>query len=135
MREFVRLQTAMLLRRLAFQVNRAARVGDVDSIHDLRVAIRRFSRCLRVFSHFYPGSSWKKIRHQLQGLMEPAGAVRDIDITLELLAQSGRPAQRALIARLKDERSKANRELLQEVRRWRARDFSRKWRVRLGLTA
>ena len=135
MREFVRLQTAMLLRQLAFQVNRAARVGDVESIHDLRVAIRRFNRCLRVFSQFYPGHYWKKIRRQLQALMDPAGAIRDIDITLELLAQTGRRAQRAVITALKEERRRVNRELLQEVRRWRDQNLFRKWRTRLGLIA
>ena len=61
MREYVRLQTAMLLRRLAFQVSRNARSGrDADAIHDLRVAIRRLNRCLRVFAEFYPGSSGRR---------------------------------------------------------------------------
>lgn len=133
MREYVRLETAILLRRFAFQVNRAARAGDADSIHDLRVAIRRLSRCLRVFSRFYPDGSWKKIRQELAELLDRAGAVRDRDIALELLAASGIPPSAAIITRLQEERRKAGQVLLLEIRRWRGRGFSRKWRIRLEL--
>ena len=133
MREYVRIETAILLRRFAFQVNRAARAGDADSIHDLRVAIRRLSRCLRVFSQFYPDRSWKKIRQELAQLLRAAGAVRDRDIALELLAASGIPRRAAIVTRLQAERRKAGQELLLDIRRWRNRGFSRKWRTRLEL--
>jgi CHAD domain-containing protein len=53
MREYVRVETGILLRRLAFQVGRIAKSSDAASIHDLRVAIRRFNRCLSLFSQFY----------------------------------------------------------------------------------
>src|ERR1019366_4063630 len=36
MREYVRLQTGILLRRLVAQANRTARTGDAEAIHDLR---------------------------------------------------------------------------------------------------
>jgi len=133
MREYVRQQTAILLRRFAFQVNRAARAGDAAAIHDLRVAIRRLSRCLRAFAEFYPDRSWKKIRNQLSTLMDAAGAVRDRDIALELLAEAGIPPNAAVVARLQVERRKAGHELLLEIRRWKGRSFSQKWRSRLGL--
>ena len=129
MREFALLQTAVLLRRLAFEVNRAAKNGNDMAIHDLRVAIRRFSRCLRVFAQFYPGKSWKKIRRQLADLMEAAGAVRDLDIALQLLAEAGAPS---LDTRL-DERRRANAHLQQELRRFRTRNLFRKWRSQLEL--
>ena len=47
MREYARLHTAILLRRLAYQLTRAAKSADPESIHDLRVSIRRLSGCLR----------------------------------------------------------------------------------------
>jgi CHAD domain-containing protein len=133
MREFVRLETAVLLRRFAFQVNRAATSGDADSIHDLRVANRRLSRCLRVFSQFYPDRSWKKIRRALADLRDLAGAVRDLDIALELLAASGISPEAAIMTQLQAERRQAGQALVLEVRRWKSRGFSRKWRIRLGL--
>ncbi len=133
MREHVRQQTAILLRRLAFQVSRGAKNGDADSVHDLRVAIRRLSRCLRVFSQFYPDRSWKKIRTRLSELMQVAGGVRDRDIGLKLLAEAGVGRRSAILAKLEAERRKAGRDLLLELRRWNKRDFSRKWRSRLEL--
>jgi CHAD domain-containing protein len=134
MREYVRLQTAMLLRRLAFQVSRIARSGkDADAVHDLRVAIRRLSRCLRVFADFYPGHAWKKIRRDLDGLMRSAGRVRDRDIALALIAEAGAPRRGALTVRLEAERKQAARGLQLETRRWKRSSFSRKWRSGLDL--
>lgn len=133
MREHALLQTAVLLRRFAFQVNRTTRLGDADSIHDFRVAIRRLSRCLRVFSQFYPAGSWKKIRRQLSGLMDLAAAVRDRDIALELLAAAGVSSRAAVVSRLKAERNSATHDLLREIQRWKSRSFSQKWRARLEL--
>jgi len=134
MREHVRVQTAMLLRRLAFQVSRASgSARDAASIHDLRVAIRRLSRCLRVFSAFYPGHSWRKIRGKLAGLMLLAGEVRDRDIALALLAGAGAPQRSPVAARLRAERKRAALELASETRLWKKSSFSRKWRGMLEL--
>jgi CHAD domain-containing protein len=135
MREFVRLETAILLRRLAFQVGRIAKSSDAESVHDLRVAIRRFSRCLALFSQFYPGRSSKKARRKLSELMKTAGAVRDLDIAIELLAEAGLSRRAELFQRLAEQRREANRQLLLEVRDWKARAFSKKWRDSLGLSA
>jgi CHAD domain-containing protein len=134
MQNYVRQQTAVLLRRLAFQVSRAAKSQDPDSVHDLRTAIRRFSRCLRVFSQFYPGKSWKKIRERLRGLMRSAGAVRDLDIAMELIREAGAGAQSPLLARLRDERRDASRQLQYQIRLWKNRGFSKKWRTHLNLS-
>jgi CHAD domain-containing protein len=133
MREYAVLQTAVLLRRLAFQVNRAANNGEAEAIHDLRVAIRRFSRAVRAFAQFFPGGSDKRVRRQLAHVMDAAGGVRDRDIALELLAEAGIPPRSAIVTRLGTERRHASRELLRELRRWRTRSFSRKWRSQLEL--
>jgi CHAD domain-containing protein len=133
MREYARRQTSVLLRRLAATLTRAAREGDAESIHDVRVAMRRLSRCLRVFATFYPDGSGKKIRHRLSALMEAAGAVRDCDIALDLAGQAGVPRRSAVVARLEAERGRAGRDLLFEIRRWKSRDLLRQWRSRLEL--
>jgi CHAD domain-containing protein len=131
MRKYAQQQTAALLRTLATQVNRAAETGDPGSIHDLRVAIRRLSRGLRVFAPFYPGGAWKSMRAQLRHLLQTAGAVRDRDIALEFLAKA-RVARRApVVTRLRAERRTANQDLLTEIRRWKAEGLSRLWRKRL----
>ena len=133
MREYVRIQTAILLRRFAFQLNKAARDGDEDSIHDLRVSIRRFSRCLGAFTAFYPAHAARKIRRELSLLMHAAGDVRDRDIALELLEAAGVRAASAIRRQLATERRDAEHALQIEIRRWSQRDFSRKWRMKLNL--
>ena len=123
----------MLLRRLAFQLNRADKLGDADSIHDLRVAIRRFSRCLQAFGQFFPEASRKKLRRQLAGLMEVAGGVRDVDVALGLLAQAGVSGGAGVVKLLESQRVDAGQALAAEIRLWRGRNFSRKWRRWLEL--
>ena len=133
MREYVCLQTGILLRSLASQVNRTARTGDAESIHDLRVAVRRLSRCLRVFAQFYPGRSWKQMRRRMADLMDACGSVRDRDIAIGLLETAGVPAASPLVRRLDEERRAANRELRRELRRWKDRGFRRQCWARLEL--
>lgn len=133
--EHARSQTALLLRRLALQVNRAAKTCDEEAVHDLRVSVRRLSRCLRVFSQFYPNGSWKQIRRRLRTLMEAAGAVRDMDIATDLLAEAGVSISSPLVRRMAETRRAARRELEREVRTWKGRGFSKSWRITLGLKA
>jgi CHAD domain-containing protein len=133
MREYVLVQTGILLGGLAFQVNRTAGSGDAEAIHDLRVAVRRLSRCLRVFAQFYPARSWKPMRRRLAGLMDACGSVRDRDIAVELLEKAGVPADSPLVRQLHEERRAADGELRRELRRWKKDSFSHRWRVRLEL--
>jgi CHAD domain-containing protein len=133
MQEHVCTQTATLLRRLAYQVTLASKSCDEEAVHDLRVSIRRLSRCLQVFSQFYPGNSAKKIRRRLKTLMEAAGQVRDLDIALQLVAEGGVDRKAALSYRMAETRRAARRDLAHEVRLWKGRGFSKKWRTTLGL--
>ena len=133
MREHVRLQTAILLRRLAYEVGKAAKSLNADCTHDLRVSIRRLNVCLRLFAQFYPGRSAKRIRSQLKRLMELAGGVRNLDIALELLGKAGVSAKAAAATHLREERRRAANHLAREVRLWKIHGFSRKWRARLEL--
>jgi CHAD domain-containing protein len=133
MRDHVKLQTAILLRRFAYEVGHVAKSENAATIHDLRVAIRRLSNCLRLFAKFYPGHAGKRIRHRLDGLMTAAGTVRDLDIALELLREAGMSSRTSLASRLRDERRKSANHLAREIRLWKNRGFSRKWRSRLDL--
>jgi len=133
MREHARRETGTLLRRMAFQLNRVSRRADAGSVHDLRVSVRRLSRCLRTFASLYRGNYWKKIRVELHRLMEAAGAVRDRDIALELLAQAGVRKSAPLMKRIDADRRRLVRELSLEIHRLKGADYSRKWRNRLEL--
>jgi CHAD domain-containing protein len=133
MREFALEQTSTLLRKLAAQVNHAAGPGDVEAVHDLRVAIRRLSRCLRLFAQFYPGRGWKKLRSRLKVLMDACGHVRDRDVALDLLAKGGFPAGSIVVRRLQLDRQEAWQELMAELRRWKGRAVERRLRDQLGI--
>ena len=133
MREYVHSQTAILLRRLAFQINRAARNGDAGAVHDLRVAIRRLSRCLRAFAQFDPGDGWKKMRRRLADLMDACGNVRDLDIAFELMGKAGLPPSSPVVRFLEGKRAKAVSHLLAELRRWKGSAVAREWKAQLGL--
>jgi CHAD domain-containing protein len=135
MQEHVRIQTATLLRRFAYQVNQSAKSCDEEAVHDLRVSIRRLNRCLQAFSTFYPGNSAKRLRRRLKTLMEAAGEVRDLDIAMELVAEAGVDRKAALSYRMAEVRRQARRNLVHEVQLWKARGFSKKWRTTLGLNA
>ena len=132
MREYVGRQTKALLRSFATQLNHAAETGDADTIHDLRVAIRRLSRGLRVFAPFYADRSWKKIRARLRRLMQLAGAVRDRDIAAECLVKAGVAGQSVVLEQLNSERRKANEKFLGEIRRWKEQGIASQWSVTVG---
>jgi len=133
MRQYARRQTAALLSKLGREIARAAGDASPDAIHDVRVAIRRLSRCLRVFAQFYPRQSWKKARAELSELLHAAGAVRDRDIALELLAKAAIPRRSPIYAKLHAERAKAREEFVAEVRGWDERKAVELWRTRLDV--
>ena len=133
MKKYAQLQMAMLLRRLVFQLSRAARARGPEAVHDLRVAIRRFSRALRTFEPFAGREPARRIRRKLRGLMRLAGRVRDRDMALELLSAAGlAPRARPMVA-LRRERAAAGETLAAEIGRWNRRGTAPKWRARLEL--
>ena len=133
MLEFANAQVAARLGALAFEVHRASQTQEAETIHDLRVAIRRFGQSLAVFSALLPKKESKKVRKQLRGIMDAAGAVRDRDIALEYLQDAGVSPQDPLWARISSERTLAERALVEKVRRWSQRNLSGKWRGALRL--
>ena len=133
MRQFAHSQVDALLRRLAAQVKRTAATADADSVHDLRVAIRRLSRALRSFAQFFPARQWKRIRKELSSVMDAAAALRDSDVALELLEKAGIGKRARLAADLQSRRSEAETKLREELQLWDARNFAHQWREALEL--
>ena len=133
MRQYVQEQTAARLGRFAYQVGRSSQLLEAEAIHDLRVSIRRFSQCLRAFRQFFPRGKRKKIRRYLRSLMGLAGAVRNQDIAMELVARAGIPAGSTLMQGLRRRRGQAQQALLAALKQWTRADLSRKWRAKLEL--
>jgi CHAD domain-containing protein len=126
-------QAAALLGRFAFELRKTAKSTDPDAIHDLRVSIRRLTQCLKTFSQCFPAGGARKIRRRLRTLMDLSAEVRNRDIALVLVKQAGIPSESSLHRRLADERKQTEKELTVALNRWRKRELSRKWRLRLGL--
>jgi CHAD domain-containing protein len=122
---------AKLLERLAYQVGVTAHSTGAENIHDLRVAIRRFEQSLLMFRQALPGRDVKRIRRKLKVLMGHAGAVRDCDVALRILAKCQQPGVPALKERLAGERKTELPRLAAALRRWGARRTSSKWRAAL----
>lgn len=65
----------------------AARDGDVEGIHDMRVAIRRLRVALSNFEVCLPRKDRRRLRDELGHLADALGRVRDLDVmiaTMEL---------------------------------------------------
>jgi CHAD domain-containing protein len=115
------------LRTLTASIRRAsAHPGDADSIHRLRVSIRRFSQALRVFDGCFSHS--RKMRRRLRGLMDLCGATRDCDVAAEVLATAGVPADASFEKRLKQRRNRAGRKLTALLAEWDSYAGMRHWR-------
>jgi len=130
--QFALDQANGLLRQMAFQVSRCIKSRDPETVHDLRVAIRRFTQALVVFKPCFPAKEVKKIRRRLGKIMALAGAVRNCDIGLKLLSKSRSAAAATLRSRIQAQRKDAERELTRLLRSWVDRKWYSKWRGRLA---
>jgi CHAD domain-containing protein len=87
---YARDQARSRLQRFLAEEKRAGKhLDNPESIHDLRVSIRRFTQCLRTFRGLFAPGPAKKIRRRLRKLMDLCSAVRNCDVALELLRQAG----------------------------------------------
>lgn len=133
MLQFANDQIAARLGKLAFEVRRASKARDAEAIHDLRVAIRRFTQSLTVFGSLVPERDAAKIHKRLGRIMDDAGRIRDRDIAIEFLREAGVPPDHPLWKRLSRERAAAERDLLDRIERWNQKNVSGKWRAALRL--
>ena len=132
MRRYATRQVTLLLGRLAFEVRKTIKMPGAETVHDLRVAIRRFSQSLRVFSSFFPQKERRKVRRVLDLFMELSSEVRNRDIALELL-ESHSTSLPSILTRFRAEREQAERELSDSLRRWTHNGSSSRWRAGLSL--
>ena len=135
MSKYATEQLSRLLGRLVFVAHAAARNHDEESIHDLRVAIRRLLQGLRTFRQFLPRQEVKKIRKRLNSMIHAAAVVRDRDIALAFLHEPGTGQVAALCAALESERKDAQNRLVELLQHWESRNTSSRWRSRLRLSS
>jgi CHAD domain-containing protein len=103
---YAEAKLAARLKKISSTLRRAAKdPDDPENIHDLRVAIRRFTQALRVFKDLLDRDRVRKMRRRLKKIMDLCGDVRNHDIALEVLHAAGAPATGTLERRLRKTRS------------------------------
>ena len=115
------------LKRLRTALGGAAKhAAKEESIHDLRVSIRRFKQVLRVYADSFEHT--KKMRRSLRGLMELCGAARNCDVAMEVLEAAGMPAHHKIKTALAKRRKQATRNLARELEDFDESVNFRHWR-------
>ena len=101
---FAEVSLAARLNKLVEQAQRCFASPDPDAVHDLRVAIRRFSQALRIFKTLLDAKAVKQMRRALKRVMDAAAVVRDLDVGIERLIAEGVPEEHALLEEMRSER-------------------------------
>lgn len=71
------------------------RHGDVEALHDMRVASRRLRAAMSVFGAAFAEKRFRALEKQVAGVTDALGAVRDADVLLEFLAKKRDAASEA----------------------------------------
>jgi len=118
-----------LLGKLSEQIARAIQSPGADEMHDLRVAIRRFTRVLAVLKACFPRDESRRLRRELRRIMEQAGQVRDRDIALRLVAKVSPAGSETAPPFPQEEREDAAQILTRSLRRWVKLNLPSAWRA------
>jgi CHAD domain-containing protein len=109
--------------------------GEIERVHDMRVATRRLRAALEVFEPCFPAKRHRKALKRVKALADALGERRDADVEIEFLRSflaeapaSDREAIEALIERLRDEQRAANEALAPYVKRKRLEKLRRRLR-------
>ena len=106
------------LQQLAIQHEAGAMAGDVESVHDMRVGIRRLRVAMNNFAVCLRKKERKRWRARLEKLADALGGVRDLDVMIEALKRQAatrttedRVAIAAFVSRLRARRRRTMQSL------------------------
>jgi CHAD domain-containing protein len=92
--------------------------GDIERVHDMRVATRRLRAALEIFEPCFPAKAYREALGEVKRLADALGERRDRDVAIAALHgfndQMPAPDRRgvaSLIQHLREEQEEANREL------------------------
>jgi CHAD domain-containing protein len=133
-REFAVEQAHRQLKHLGLQINRTIRSSNAQAVHDIRVAIRRFSQVIALCQTYFRATGMRRHRRRLKKIMNGAGDVRNCDVALKLVAKFRVPRAAHIRSKLESQRKESARLLVAELRKWTDRRMSAKWRAALDST-
>jgi CHAD domain-containing protein len=92
--------------------------GDIERVHDMRVATRRLRAALEIFEPCFPANAYREALGEVKRLADALGERRDRDVAIATLAgfnaQMPSPDRRgigSLVDQLRSEQEGANRQL------------------------
>ncbi len=98
--------------------HRVLDMGDIERVHDMRVATRRLRATMEVFEPCFPRKRFRRALREVKALADALGERRDRDVAIEFLesfAEEVDPVDRgavdALVGRLREEQLRANEDL------------------------
>ena len=101
-------------------------IGEIERVHDMRVATRRLRAALEVFRPCFPRDEYKAAMREVKEIADALGERRDRDVTIATLEDFGgslaapdRPGIESLVAKLRSEQADANEGLAPFVQRER----------------
>jgi CHAD domain-containing protein len=93
-------------------------IGDIERVHDMRVASRRLRAALEVFEPCFPRKRFRAALDDVKAVADALGERRDRDVAIDALEQFAaalpapdRPGVASLVAQLREEQSSANEAL------------------------
>lgn len=108
-------------------------LGDVERVHDMRVATRRLRAAMEVFEPCFPRKRFRRALKEVKALADALGERRDRDVGIEFLEgfsdqvdPGDREAVDALIEELRAEQLQANEDLAPFVTKKRLAKLRRK---------
>jgi CHAD domain-containing protein len=106
------------MNRVLEEADSIQRTWDAESVHDLRVAIRRCRTMAEALSEVNPGPGWRKLKKASRQVFQTLGLLRDLQVEREWVQKLGTPGEpvrrhllRVLSREIKIRREKAERAL------------------------
>ncbi len=92
--------------------------GDIERVHDLRVATRRLRAAMEIFAPCFPRTRYKAALKEVKALADALGERRDPDVAIEMLegfmtevAPADRRGMSVIVEVLREAQREANDEL------------------------
>ena len=108
-------------------MRRTAESASIEAVHDLRVSVRRATEGLRIFT---PQAN--RLRKEIKAIRERAAAVRDRDVTRQLLRRHRLPATDPACVYLQGQRDLAASQLQLFLESLLRKDRPARWRRWIG---
>jgi CHAD domain-containing protein len=113
-----------------------AKSGEVEPLHDMRVATRRLRETLRLFQGFYASARLRKLARKARKTTRVLGLPREMDVSLELLRHcqfNGGLVVHAtcehLLALFEAEQTRLKRRMLRQFERLELKEFENDLRL------